>query len=243
MITLKPPFRAEDMHSLFKVVCKGMYPKISNKYSQDLRNVVKALLQVNPKKRPTCEEIYIKIKSRDKFNKLDTETDHEASQTNILLQTIYVPKNLMFLTDNLPKPKYDVTSNLSNYHLSDNENKTLKLLNLDKIKNSPSKRVAKNNEKLILPNIKKIESSIIDQMKERDRLRQRPKELDENISPKKNISLNIDQKTPSRLRNPAKYQSNERSYSLEHYSHNSGKEIHKTPSLESLVHMDPTPTK
>jgi NIMA (never in mitosis gene a)-related kinase len=53
MITLKPPFRAEDMHSLFKVVLKGVYPKISSKYSQDLQKVVKALIQVNSKKRPT----------------------------------------------------------------------------------------------------------------------------------------------------------------------------------------------
>jgi NIMA (never in mitosis gene a)-related kinase len=28
MITLKPPFRAEDMHGLYKRVLKGVYPKI-----------------------------------------------------------------------------------------------------------------------------------------------------------------------------------------------------------------------
>jgi NIMA (never in mitosis gene a)-related kinase 1/4/5 len=49
MITLKPPFRAEDMQSLFKVVLKGIYPKISTKYSSDLSKAVKALIQVNPK--------------------------------------------------------------------------------------------------------------------------------------------------------------------------------------------------
>ena len=57
MITLKPPFRAEDMHSLFKVVLKGIYPKISNKFSQDLQKVVKSLIQVNPKKRPNWDGI------------------------------------------------------------------------------------------------------------------------------------------------------------------------------------------
>ena len=54
MITLKPPFRAQDMESLYKKVLKGVYPKISNTYSQDLGTVVKHLLQISPKLRPTC---------------------------------------------------------------------------------------------------------------------------------------------------------------------------------------------
>lgn len=49
MITLKPPFVADDMQSLYKVVLKGIYPKISSKYSQDLGVVVKSLIQVSPK--------------------------------------------------------------------------------------------------------------------------------------------------------------------------------------------------
>lgn len=63
MITLKPPFRAEDMASLYKKVLKGnrirydnvgVYPKIPSSYSQDLANIVKNLLQVSPHLRPSC---------------------------------------------------------------------------------------------------------------------------------------------------------------------------------------------
>jgi NIMA (never in mitosis gene a)-related kinase len=32
-ITLKPPFRAEDMAGLYKKVTKGLYPKIPSNYS------------------------------------------------------------------------------------------------------------------------------------------------------------------------------------------------------------------
>ena len=46
MTTLKPPFRAEDMEGLYKKVIRGYYPKISSTYSQDLSNVIRALLQV-----------------------------------------------------------------------------------------------------------------------------------------------------------------------------------------------------
>ena len=126
MITLKPPFRAEDMHSLFKVVLKGVYPKISNKYSTDLQKVVKTLIQVNPKKRPTCDDILNldQIKKRDTLTISNNEGDVEAEQPNILLQTIYVPKNLMFLTDSLPRPKYENTSTSSIYGGSDTELKS-----------------------------------------------------------------------------------------------------------------------
>ena len=48
MTTLKPPFRAEDMEGLYKKVTRGFYPKIPSHYSQDLNNVIRALLQVSP---------------------------------------------------------------------------------------------------------------------------------------------------------------------------------------------------
>lgn len=52
MITLKPPFRAENMQGLYKKVLKGQYPKIPSKFSVDIQTIVRILLQVNPKKRP-----------------------------------------------------------------------------------------------------------------------------------------------------------------------------------------------
>jgi NIMA (never in mitosis gene a)-related kinase len=53
MITLKPPFRAENMQGLYKKVLRGHYPKISKQFSADIQTVVKMLIQVSPKKRPT----------------------------------------------------------------------------------------------------------------------------------------------------------------------------------------------
>jgi NIMA (never in mitosis gene a)-related kinase len=44
MTTLKPPFRANDMNGLFKRVLKGVYPKITGTYSQDLSLMIKTLL-------------------------------------------------------------------------------------------------------------------------------------------------------------------------------------------------------
>lgn len=45
MITLKPPFRAQNMEGLYKKVVRGIYPKINmDQYSEDLAAVVKSLL-------------------------------------------------------------------------------------------------------------------------------------------------------------------------------------------------------
>ena len=43
-ITLKPPFRADDMQGLYKKVLRGVYPKIPTIYSADLNNLVKSLV-------------------------------------------------------------------------------------------------------------------------------------------------------------------------------------------------------
>lgn len=45
-ITLKPPFRADDMAGLYKKVIKGVYPRIPHHFSGDLNNTLKALMIV-----------------------------------------------------------------------------------------------------------------------------------------------------------------------------------------------------
>lgn len=52
-VTLRPPFKANDMQGLFEKVVKGNYPKIPKKFSDDLAIIIKGLLQVKPKNRPT----------------------------------------------------------------------------------------------------------------------------------------------------------------------------------------------
>jgi NIMA (never in mitosis gene a)-related kinase 1/4/5 len=57
LIALNPPFTAKDMKGLYHRVMKGVYPKIPNHYSNDLNQILKGMLQIDPKKRPTCKEI------------------------------------------------------------------------------------------------------------------------------------------------------------------------------------------
>jgi len=43
------------MDGLFKKVLKGIYPKIPEIYTEDLKKMIKKLITVNPNQRPTCE--------------------------------------------------------------------------------------------------------------------------------------------------------------------------------------------
>lgn len=54
MITLNPPFRAEDMEGLYNKVIRGSYSRIPAQFSQDLSTLIKALLQTDPNRRPSC---------------------------------------------------------------------------------------------------------------------------------------------------------------------------------------------
>jgi NIMA (never in mitosis gene a)-related kinase 1/4/5 len=57
MITLYPPFQADDMRGLYKKVIKGQYRKIPSKFSNDLAAMISALLSVNPANRPDTKAI------------------------------------------------------------------------------------------------------------------------------------------------------------------------------------------
>ncbi len=57
MATLHPPFMAENMEGLYKKVIKGIYPKVSQKYSKGLRNLIRMMLQVDPDGRPCISSL------------------------------------------------------------------------------------------------------------------------------------------------------------------------------------------
>ena len=112
MITLKPPFRAQDMEGLYKRVIKGQYSKIPERFSNDLFQIIQFLLQVNPNQRPSCDQILhhpIIQKRIEYFNSIsgDKENKNINENNKVLLKTIHMPKNLLFLSDKLPKPNYE----------------------------------------------------------------------------------------------------------------------------------------
>ena len=110
MITLRPPFRAQNMEGLYKKVIQGRFNRIPNKFTNDLFKIVQLLLQVSPEKRPSCSDILkhpIILKRIDYFKNYSGD---DNSEDQALLKTILVPKNLMVLSEKLPKPNYGYRS-------------------------------------------------------------------------------------------------------------------------------------
>ena len=158
MITLRPPFQAKSMEELYKKVMRGNYPKISSKYSEDLSDAIKLMIQVEAGARPSCEELLKMpmITQRIEFfnNNKDidiTEEQNEAINKKFeLLKTIIVPNKLENLAKNLPKPNYDTEGNI---HSFQNNNRnihkqygSLTLSNTDLLPNiKKDKIVIKNN--------------------------------------------------------------------------------------------------
>ena len=109
MITLHPPFRAKNMEELYKRVLSGDISQLPSQYSTDLYEIVSLLIKVNPDKRPNCNDILNNsiVKKRIEFFKNkenDVEIDENEEQN--LLKTIHMPKNLLYLSNQLPKPNY-----------------------------------------------------------------------------------------------------------------------------------------
>lgn len=126
MITLRPPFRAENMEGLYTKVVKGnlnffvikfilgQYNKIPERFSNEFHELVKMLLQVQPESRPNCGIINIILLILDQIlkhsliiKKLETFKAFDDNEESALLQTIRIPKNLLLLTDKLPQPNYE----------------------------------------------------------------------------------------------------------------------------------------
>ena len=130
MLTLRPPFRAENMDGLYHKVIKGHYSKISEKYSQDIAEIIKMMLKVNPNDRPSCSQILkhplvLKriefFQANANFENIDIDNMDEGE----LLKTIRIPKNILFLTDKLPGANYGdniTTSNQSSIKAKNNKN-------------------------------------------------------------------------------------------------------------------------
>eukprot|EP00826_Nyctotherus_ovalis_P048217 TRINITY_DN5652_c0_g10_i2.p1 TRINITY_DN5652_c0_g10~~TRINITY_DN5652_c0_g10_i2.p1 ORF type:complete len:331 (+),score=60.28 TRINITY_DN5652_c0_g10_i2:823-1815(+) len=112
MVTLKPPFRAPDMQSLYKRVLKGVYPKIPTSYSKDLASVIRALLQVSPQLRPACGNI---LRMPAVIERVEELVGEIKVDENVLLKTIRVPKKLLSLTNRLPKANYETSDKQSRH--------------------------------------------------------------------------------------------------------------------------------
>ena len=119
MITFRPPFQAQSMEDLYKKIMRGIFPKIPSRYSEDLSDAIKLMIQVEVGARPSCDEllkmpmIFKRIEFFNENKDLDISEDQNNSlNKNLeLLKTILVPNRMENLSKNLPKPNYNTETN------------------------------------------------------------------------------------------------------------------------------------
>ena len=133
MVTLYPPFRAQNMEKLYKKIITGEISRIPDKYSHDLFSIIQLLIQVKPEKRPSCDDILKndiiikKIKYLNMISKKNIFDENDEEQ--FLLKTICIPKSLTFLSNQLPKPNYNKKK------FTNNKNKKIMLKNYNSYSN------------------------------------------------------------------------------------------------------------
>ena len=104
------------MEELYKRVLSGDISKLPSQFSVDLYEVVCLLIKVNSNNRPNCADILNNklIKKRiEYFNSMNNNNENEGEnnmdekEEQSLLKTIHIPKNLLYLSNQLPKPNYN----------------------------------------------------------------------------------------------------------------------------------------
>merc|ERR1719272_1757284 len=103
MAALRPPFRAEDMEGLYRKVLRGQYPRIPAHFSNDLSEIIGILLQVNPRHRPSIDQMLeLPVMRRHQAN---AAPEHRIAD---LLNTIKLPKNAIDISGCLPEARYEI---------------------------------------------------------------------------------------------------------------------------------------
>jgi NIMA (never in mitosis gene a)-related kinase len=102
MVSLKPPFRADDMEGLYSKVLEGSFDPIPKVYSKDLADTLNLLLNPDPDLRPSCDKI-LELESVSKHMTIKTL----QTSTSTLLNPIKIPSEINMLSQSLPQAKYE----------------------------------------------------------------------------------------------------------------------------------------
>lgn len=194
------------MEGLYNKVIKGQYSKIPDRFSKDLVEIIKLMLKVIPEQRPSAGNSikvdqllkHPSIQKRMEFFKTYTEEMNESTQ-NSLLQTIRIPKNLLFLTDRLPGSNYNKNSSK---RVDMNTNKT-DIITIDKEKEKEMMKASKVKEsKSIHQILKEHEEERLRRLKEKEQNEDKPiKESIQPVNPINNQKVNQKKSTQNEANN------------------------------------------
>ena len=141
---LKKPFISRKINSLFEKIKKCKIKKIPDIYSSNLYDLIKSLLQIDEKKRPTTQDIMNNVLIKDRVKKFIESYNKNNNAINSNFNSIERCK-----TNNILKLKKDFKEKISNFI---NKNKDNKIINNNinnniNIKNQKFLNTNNSNEK------------------------------------------------------------------------------------------------
>lgn len=114
LCSLRPPFLGDSFPSLKRAVAAGRYTPAPKKYSDGVHRVIRHMLRLKPKERPSAAELlaYPEIIAKLHLDGSHTVMQDEVPNLPDMMATIVVPRNMKKLGNVLPKPCYpDVRPN------------------------------------------------------------------------------------------------------------------------------------
>lgn len=99
---LKVPFEASTLPDLYKKITQGIISKIPSSYSDDLYNIIKLCLRVDPKSRPTVQELLNNPIIMARMKTLKKDLVDEQKELNKLMATIKFEKKMNKVNIKLP---------------------------------------------------------------------------------------------------------------------------------------------
>jgi serine/threonine protein kinase len=98
------PFYGNDVDLLYKNISKGSYNKIPRIYGNELRSIIRNLLQVNPDNRINTSEILKMDIISEKIKQFEISTPDDE---DIAKKKYKLPKKALFLKEQLPQTDYE----------------------------------------------------------------------------------------------------------------------------------------
>ena len=111
MACLRVPFRGTSIHQLYLNIMKGKYEEIPEIYSNDLKDIIRLILCLDPVKRPSAEELLNHEIIKRKIKEIGLN-NWENNETALLMKTIKIPNNISQINLQLPQKQYSKEHNI-----------------------------------------------------------------------------------------------------------------------------------
>ena len=147
MSTLHVPFRGTSLNQLYCRIMKGKYSQIPSRYSNDLKNIIKIILNEDVQKRPSAEELLkneIIIKKMKEYG-INKNSGNKISEKAILIKTIKIPKNISQINKQLPQKRYELKQSQNKEEMFNNDEYEYSKNNFYKLSKQEQNKIIKNS--------------------------------------------------------------------------------------------------